>query len=97
MKLKNKKSFFFITAIPISIFLISISSYFSQPNHPKIHKRFSQMSFQANKKKKKNKYLRSVIALLLLGEPIVLGGGPKSLGELLIVRTSRFLAEPGKI
>lgn len=55
------------------------------------------MSFQANKKKKKNKYLRSVIALLLLGEPIVLGGGPKSLGELLIVRTSRFLAEPGKI
>lgn len=49
------------------------------------------MSFQANKKK----YLRSVIALLLLGEPIVLGGGPKSLGELLIVRTSRFLAEPG--
>lgn len=51
------------------------------------------MSFQANKKKK---YLRSVIALLLLGEPIVLGGGPKSLGELLIVRTSRFLAEPEK-
>lgn len=56
------------------------------------------MSFQANKKKKKKKkYLRSVKALLLLGEPIVLGGGPKSLGELLVVRTSRFLAEPGKI
>lgn len=34
---------------------------------------------------------------MLLGEPIVLGGGPKSLGELLIVRTSRFLAEPGKL
>lgn len=54
------------------------------------------MSFQANKKIKERKYLRSVIALLLLGEPIVLGGGPKSLGELVIVRTSRFLAEPGK-